>query len=577
MSSIRTLHIATVHWRSDWWIEPQLASIRAHAPNAVTWASLDHLENGTPGLFDHEMNLEGELGTQGDEGHGIKLNELARRISKVAQPEDLVLFLDGDALLLCDPFTVAAAEEPLVAVRRDENVGDNFPHPSYCLTTVGFWNQIGGDWRTGEEITLPSGRTVWDTGTRLVRQLAEAGAPWRPLTRQNDHGLHPVWFGIYGDEELGPVAYHHGAGFRQKISRHDMDSVTRRKAVAAKRDDWLENYAAYQERLDEAVLAQIATDPLGFWRTPISGPPVARRRLILHAGMHKTGTTTLQVNFLNHQEELREADIAYPRVGRPTEGHHNLAWELVGDERFKPEHGTLADLVQELHGTTQSTILLSSEDFECLHAMPEALNRLRQVLDEAGFDVDVVFSIRDAESYANALYEPLVVRGMTEEREEFVKRAVADRRVVWGAQDFDLDGADLVAKFSAVFGEDSVTWYSYDTSNCVRNFSAHLSDHFGVNLPPLDESVRANASSDRLRFVVKQRMDEAARHAEIQAALSLNLDQTREALQLAQRELDEANRYAVSLEQELSAIKASSSWRITSPLRALSRVVRRRN
>jgi hypothetical protein len=41
------------------------------------------------------------------------------------------------------------------------------------------------------------------------------------LTRRNTKELHPVWFAVYGDDEWGPVAYHHGAGFRDRRARAD--------------------------------------------------------------------------------------------------------------------------------------------------------------------------------------------------------------------------------------------------------------------------------------------------------------------------------------------------------------------
>jgi hypothetical protein len=100
-------------------------------------------------------------------------------------------------------------------VRRDENLGDRQPHPSFCLTTVGFWTAVDGDWHRGYEWTSSTGDRVTDVGGNLLGILSEHGTPWRPLLRTNRVDLDPLWFGIYGD-----VVYHHGAGFRPPLARH---------------------------------------------------------------------------------------------------------------------------------------------------------------------------------------------------------------------------------------------------------------------------------------------------------------------------------------------------------------------
>jgi hypothetical protein len=62
---------------------------------------------------------------------------------------------------------------------------------------------------------------VTDPGGNLLHTLEERGEHWRPLVRQNTVDLHPVWFALYGDRDIGPVAYHHGAGFRGRVARTD--------------------------------------------------------------------------------------------------------------------------------------------------------------------------------------------------------------------------------------------------------------------------------------------------------------------------------------------------------------------
>jgi hypothetical protein len=199
------LHVVTVHHQSDVWIEPQTRYLRRFAPaDTEVWASLDGIEHGRG--FDHETTLDGS--------HAVKLNTLADRVSEAARPDDHLLFLDGDAFPVAPLAPLLDAPDQLTAVRRDENLGDPQPHPCFCLTTVGHWNAIGGDWSIGPPWTNSRGQPTTDVGGELLRVLREQELPWRPLTRLNTRDLQPLLFAIYGDPVAGPVVYHHGAGFR---------------------------------------------------------------------------------------------------------------------------------------------------------------------------------------------------------------------------------------------------------------------------------------------------------------------------------------------------------------------------
>jgi hypothetical protein len=62
---------------------------------------------------------------------------------------------------------------------------------------------------------------VTDVGAELLRELRKRDLGWRELLRMNTTDLHPLYYAIYGDPQLGPVVYHHGAGFRVRRSRAD--------------------------------------------------------------------------------------------------------------------------------------------------------------------------------------------------------------------------------------------------------------------------------------------------------------------------------------------------------------------
>ena len=209
------IYIATVHWVDPKWIVPQRRALDAElkAPYQV-FANLEGIDSRYDEYFDWTNRSGGP--------HPQKLNELAGAISEVADPEDLIVFLDGDAFPVRNLdtwFTMLLADAPLAAVRRDENAGDIQPHPCFCVTTVGFWNEIEGDWRNGSWLTA-EGTTANDVGGTLLAILESRSIEWRPILRSNVVNLHSVFYGLYEQH-----VYHHGSGFRPPIARADQDNV----------------------------------------------------------------------------------------------------------------------------------------------------------------------------------------------------------------------------------------------------------------------------------------------------------------------------------------------------------------
>lgn len=200
-------HVVTVHWRNTDWINPQLVNIRRHLPaDTRVYAALNGIDEEYWSEFAYAADMPGT--------HPEKLNALAQIVSRDADPDDFIVFIDGDAFPIAPVTPELLGGTPLVAVRRDENLGDPQPHPCFSVTRVGFWNDIGGDWCAGYTWTNALGYRTSDTGGNLLGIVREKNIPWRPLLRSNTDSVHPIWFGIYGD-----VVYHHGAGYRGRVAR----------------------------------------------------------------------------------------------------------------------------------------------------------------------------------------------------------------------------------------------------------------------------------------------------------------------------------------------------------------------
>jgi hypothetical protein len=207
------IHVATVHWRSDRWIDPQLRYLERFLPGAFRVYSF---LGRVPG--DHRRKYF-YCSTESIQDHATKLNLLADAICLAAgDPSDLLVFVDGDAFPIA-PIGPLLDERlgrhRLIAVHRRENNRDLQPHPCFCVTTVGFWREIGGDWHRGYEWPDPQGVPVTDVGANLLAALDRAGIDWYPLHRMNAVDVHPLFFGLYGDRAHGALVYHHGGGFRK--------------------------------------------------------------------------------------------------------------------------------------------------------------------------------------------------------------------------------------------------------------------------------------------------------------------------------------------------------------------------
>ena len=146
------------------------------------------------------------------------------------------------------------------------------------------------------------------------------------------------------------------------------------------------------------------------------------RRLIIHAGTHKTGTTTLQCFLDSNKRALRKGGILYPTSGRPKglikTGHHLLAWSLV-DTRYvsnmlldKNNEGlnreNWMNLRKEIDEWTGHTTLISSEDFEYI-SLSNA-DFIRNLFSD--HKIHVIMYFRKPTNYLKSLYAEFVRSGM---------------------------------------------------------------------------------------------------------------------------------------------------------------------
>jgi hypothetical protein len=372
------------------------------------------------------------------------------------------------------------------------------------------------------------------------------------------------------------------------------------------------------------------------------------RRCFIHIGTHKTGTTALQIVFNRSRLLLVANDILYPTTGRPPEGpngHHNLAWEISGDRRFRSEYGTIEDL-EGLLATAGGVVVLSSEDFECSVYHEGGFDAFLQRLRSHGFQISIVVYLRHQADYAESLYQTMVTHGLPHAFSEFVETILESGRFSWQKWIFPFCYRDFLDRLEA-FAETQVIVRSYDrlahppliADFCIgvlgvepgalgidlglranaraplietlRAFCenrkgaaldleelevlASLARGLGSDSPPMSLAAR-RALTERFRdsnahvcarFGIPPWTEDRRRSSAYAAATTLDgmfseeiartvlrtASVIREETSALRRERDSLAAEHASLREALSSMTASSSWRMTAPLRRARRAL----
>lgn len=127
-----------------------------------------------------------------------------------------------------------------------------------------------------------------------------------------------------------------------------------------------------------------------------------RKRVLIHAGWHKTGSTAVQDWCFANAKDLASSGIRYPTgPALYLNGHHQVPWGLGVYHPYKTPNFRSLDFVKAELLKTRDHLILSSEDFEF---MPErGVSDLKEVLSDC--DVKILIFARNVIDYINADYQ----------------------------------------------------------------------------------------------------------------------------------------------------------------------------
>lgn len=236
------IHILTIHFKSDKWIDLQLSRVNQHIKEYKVWAYCDKFNSDQ---HEHKFHFCGKgitavqsfnasedavrLGPFGN--HWVKLNSLTKMVldDEHTKEDDLIIWLDSDAFPVNDVddyLTSKLDTNPFLAIVRTENANDVIPHPSFACTTVEFCRKHNLDWRNIRR--APNGMN--DVGGYLYKYFEDNNIDWFRLRRTESLTEHPVFFTIYDN-----LVYHHGAGSRPA---HDGEACCRFDATRKSKIDY---------------------------------------------------------------------------------------------------------------------------------------------------------------------------------------------------------------------------------------------------------------------------------------------------------------------------------------------------
>jgi hypothetical protein len=183
-----------------------------------------------------------------------------------------------------------------------------------------------------------------------------------------------------------------------------------------------------------------------------------RRRVTLHIGLHKTGTTTFQHTLAYNTKALERHRFRYVSAGRDlpeyhtiAPPHHELAIEIRKGEPSSLERLTWAEAHREIGSTDADRFLLSSEMFALFEE--EQLARLAREL--APFDVRVVVVLRNLADRIQSSYREVVKRGETRTFDRFLEDTIERSPIGYRHH-------DLLERWSRAFGADSLEVLCYE-------------------------------------------------------------------------------------------------------------------
>ena len=216
-----------------------------------------------------------------------------------------------------------------------------------------------------------------------------------------------------------------------------------------------------------------------------------RPTLILHIGLERTGTTSLQRFCVDHRRELRAASVCYPTNNLAFAGYNHAPLascylpEGVKDFTIASapvrKKAVLDSLKRDIERSGAETVLISSEHFS---AQLQSAQIKELAADFAEFDCKVAVVVRDHQARFFSCYATHIKSGGNA-----TLAAFADATLASDCRQFRY--AEIIADWREAFGESNLAAVAFDRrGDALRAILAKFAVR-EPNVPPLS-SYREN-------------------------------------------------------------------------------------
>lgn len=202
---------------------------------------------------------------------------------------------------------------------------------------------------------------------------------------------------------------------------------------------------------------------------------MTRMRAVIHIGLAKTGTKSVQFAFAQRRSKLMRAGWLFPREGTTNNrsGHHGLAWYLQGASHHHPALRTFDPVAfgEMISAAGDCNLLISSEGLSTLAADETAIQSLLDLF--GNHDVTVIAYVREQSELLNSYYAQILKdltypgsmhefldRTMAGDQFNYVKlfrpwrRTMGSRLIVRPFERQELQGGDVVTDIAGLLGVD---------------------------------------------------------------------------------------------------------------------------
>ncbi|WP_170606525.1 hypothetical protein [Ruegeria arenilitoris] len=157
---------------------------------------------------------------------------------------------------------------------------------------------------------------------------------------------------------------------------------------------------------------------------------------ILHVGLHKTGTTTLQKTLKQSRKALAKAGFHYPSLRAIGEkdmaGHHALGRLLAEDceahgprlQKFVAEQVRMMGAEDTLFLSTESFFRYTIRDHEGLDHLGARRRYVEEMVRTFGEDCEILLTVRRPDSFAMSIYQESIKKtNQTRTIQEYIDKA----------------------------------------------------------------------------------------------------------------------------------------------------------